>query len=453
MQQVDQSALQAAVTARDFARLRLLLVDSEPHDAAAALEELSSDERTVAFRVLPRERAAEIFEYLEADSQKALIKALADERVAEMLNAMAPDERTQLLEEMPAAVTRQALSLLEPIERAVAVKLLGYPEDSIGRLMTPEVLAARRDWTVEQTLAHIRRAGSDVETFNVLYVTDDAGVLVDDLRIRQLIMAEPDSRIEALCDGHVVALKATDDQEEAVGTFREYDRVALPVTDSRGVLLGIVTHDDVLDVAEEEATEDIQKIGGSEALEAPYMRIGFFEMTKKRAVWLIALFGGQLLTLNALALFEVQLQQRVVLSLFIPLIISSGGNSGAQAATLVVRAMALDEVTPGDWWKVLRRELLFGLLLGSVIAVIGFGRVFVADAMGRTFADGWYNVGLVISLSLVSVVVWGVCVGSMLPFVMRRLGADPAASSTPFVTTLVDVTGLVIYLLIAAAIL
>ena len=201
MLQVDQSVLEAAVEARDFARLRLLLTDSEPHDAAEGLEELGSDERIVAFRVLPRERAAEIFEYLHPDSQEDLIKALADERVAEMLNAMAPDGRTQMLEEMPAAVTRQALSLLEPGERAIAVKLLGYPEDSIGRLMTPEVIAARSDWTVEQTLAHIRRIGPDVETLNVLYVTDETGLLVDDLRIRQLILADPQARIDTLCDG------------------------------------------------------------------------------------------------------------------------------------------------------------------------------------------------------------------------------------------------------------
>ena len=447
------TGLEDALRERDFARVRATLADWVPADAADLLEALPADDRAVALRVLSRETAAEIFEYFEPEAQEELIRALADETVAGILNEMAPDERTQVLEEMPAAVTQKILLLLSPEERQIARTLLGYPEESIGRLMTPNFLAVRMDWTIKQTLKFIRRTGPDMETLNVLYVVDERGRLVDDLRIRQLILAEPKSRIAALCDGHVAKLNASDDQEAAIQTFKEYDRVALPVVDSKGVLLGIVTHDDVLDVAEEEATEDIQKIGGSEALEAPYLQISFLEMTRKRAVWLIALFFGQLLTLNALQVFEHALQTVVAIALFVPLIISSGGNSGSQAATLVIRAMALEEIKLSDWWRVLRREIGFGILLGGIVAGIGFARIGVGYFVGEDLGQIWTRLGIAISVSLVSVVLWGVLVGSMLPFVLRRFGADPATSSTPAVTTIVDVTGLILYLIITTRIL
>ena len=402
------------------------------------------------FRLLQRELAADTFEYLESESQEGLIKALAREHVATILNDMSPDDRTQLLEELPAAATKQVLTLLSPDERAIARRLLGYPEDSVGRLMTPDFISTHGDWTVQQTLDHVRRHGTDVETLNVLYVVDDGGHLVDDLRMRQLILADPASRISEICDGTFIALKATADQESAVQVFKEYDRVAFPVTDTKGVLLGIVTVDDVLDVAEEEATEDIQKIGGTEALEHPYMQVRFLTLVRKRAGWLVVLFLGQLLTLNAMGFFRDQLERLVVLILFVPLIISSGGNSGSQAATLVVRAMALGEVRLQDWWRVMKREVAFGLTLGLIIAGIGFLRIALNPTL---IGDSWGPMGLVVGLSLLGVVLWGVIVGSMLPFVLRWLGADPAASSTPFVATIVDVTGLIMYLGIAAKIL
>jgi magnesium transporter len=278
-------------------------------------------------------------------------------------------------------------------------------------------------------------------------VMDTGGSLIDDLRVRQLLLAEPDSKVEQLLDGNFIALKATDDQESAVQVFKEYDRVAFPVTDSAGALLGIVTVDDVLDVAEEEATEDIQKIGGSAALERPFMQVGFVDMLRKRAGWLVLLFLGQLLSLNVIAMFDEKLAQLTVLMLFMPLIISSGGNSGSQAATLVVRAMALEEVSPGDWWRVLRREVAFGLTVGILLAGIGFARI----SLGSFPAD-WFKLALAVSVSVTCVVLWGVILGSMLPFIMRALGVDPASSSTPFVATLVDVTGLLLYFAVAIAI-
>jgi magnesium transporter len=360
---------------------------------------------------------------------------------------MSPDDRTQLLEELPASVTKQVLALLNPSERAIAKRLLGYPEESIGRLMTPEFISVRADWTVQEALDHIRRHGKDSETLNMISVVDNNSKLIDDLRVRQLLLADPQAHVSSLVDGNFISLKAGDDQELAVQVFKEYDRVAFPVTDSSGVLLGIVTWDDVFDVAEEEATEDIHKIGGSEALDQPYMQVSLGELVRKRGGWLIFLFLGQLLTLNAMGLFADRLNEAIVLAIFVPLIISSGGNSGSQAATLVIRAMALEEVELSDWWRVMRREVLFGVTLGVSLAMIGCLRILAGD-----FGGDWPRLALAIGLALVCVVIWGVLIGSMLPFVMRRLGADPATSSTPFVATIVDVTGLMLYLTIATAI-
>jgi magnesium transporter len=300
----------------------------------------------------------------------------------------------------------------------------------------------------------VREHGKDSETLNVIYVVDERGHLIDDLRMRQLLLADPEASIAQIMDGNFVALTAADDQETAVRVFSEYDRVAFPVTDSSGVLLGIVTVDDVLDVAEEEATEDIQKIGGMQALEQPYMQTGYREMLRKRAGWLVLLFLGQLLTINALHVFTDQLQRVIALTLFVPLIISSGGNSGSQAATLVVRAMALEELSLRDWWSVMRREIVFGLTVGLTLAALGLARVFAGRGLGeQILGESWAPIGVAVGVSLVAVVLWGVTIGSMLPFVLCKLGADPATSSTPFVATVVDVTGLIIYFTVATLIL
>jgi magnesium transporter len=443
----SQEELERALDERRFGDVRSMISDSEPADVAESIGYLDTEKRTVVYRVLSRELATEVFEHLDPDAQEELIKGLGREQVAAILNDMAPDDRTSLLEELPVAVTKQALALLSPDERRIANQLLGYPEDSVGRMMTPDFIAIRSNWTVQQALDHLRRHGEDSETLSVLPVMDQGGALIDDLRVRQLLLAEPDSKVEQLLDGNFIALKATDDQESAVQVFKEYDRVAFPVTDSAGALLGIVTVDDVLDVAEEEATEDIQKIGGSAALERPFMQVGFSDMLRKRAGWLVLLFLGQLLSLNVIALFDEKLAQLTVLMFFMPLIISSGGNSGSQAATLVVRAMALEEVTPGDWWRVLRREAGFGLTVGVLLAVIGFARISLGS-----FSTDWFRLALAVSVSVTCVVLWGVILGSMLPFVMRALGVDPASSSTPFVATVVDVTGLLLYFAVAIAI-
>jgi len=437
--------LASAVRQRDFARLRDMVRNRPPSDLASVFADLSLEDQVVIFRILPRKVASATFEYLSHDAQRALLKAMAQEDVAAILNNMAPDDRTTFLEELPAAATQQLLTLLTPDERAVAATLLGYPPNSIGRLMTPDYIAVREQWTVQEVLDYIRSHGQDSETLNVIYVVDDHGVLVDDIRIREFLLTLPERRVADLMDRRFVALNAADDQNAAVTVFRREDRSALPVTDSAGVLIGIVTIDDVLDVAEAVATNEIQRIGGSEALDEPYMRIALVRMIQKRAGWLTALFLGEMLTATAMGAFEHEIERAVVLALFVPLIISSGGNAGSQASTLVIRAIALGEVALRDWWKVMRREMAAGLALGSILGAIGFLRISIWSAFSDLYGPHWLLVAFTVGLALIGVVLWGTLIGSILPIVLRRLGFDPATSSAPFVATLVDVTGLVIY--------
>jgi magnesium transporter len=347
------------------------------------------------------------------------------------------------------------IRLLTPEERRIATSLLGYPEGSVGRLMTPDFIAVHEDWTVQEVLDYVRQYGRDSETLNFVYVVDDRGKLIDDVRMREFLLKPLTSKVSEIRDESFAALKVQDSQEDALNVFRKYDRAALPVVDSNGVLVGIVTSDDMLDVAEEEATEDIQKMGGMEALEEPYMRISFFQMVKKRAVWLVVLFLGEMLTATAMANYQDELAKALVLALFLPLIISSGGNSGSQASTLMIRAMALGEVTLRDWWRVMNRELQAGLALGGILGVIGVVRVSAWEMIAekyfhrQPYGAHWHLVSLTVGIALVGVVLWGTLSGSMLPFVLRRCGADPATSSAPFVATLVDVTGLIIYFSLA----
>jgi len=443
------------IQAGNLRELRQVIADWTAPEIASLIDELPAEDGVVLFRLLPRELATETFEYLSHETQEKLIEDLAQnrERLADLLNDLSPDDRTALFEELPGPVAHALLNMLSPEERKISIQLLGYPEDSVGRLMTPDYVWVRPGWTVAESLDHIRKYGRDSETLDVIYVIDETGHLIDDLRIREIILADPKQKIEELLDRHFVALQATDDQEKAVSLFRDYDLVALPVTDTRGVLLGIVTVDDVLDVAEEEATEDIQTIGAVEALEEPYITAPLTKLVHKRARWLIVLFIGEMLTATAMAYFQHEIAQALVLTLFIPLIISSGGNSGSQAATLIVRAMAVGEITLRDWWRVMRREILAGVFLGSILGVIGLLRVCGAQYLMGSFGPHYFLIGLTVGCSLIGVVLLGTIAGSMLPFIMRRLGADPAASSTPFVATLVDVAGLAIYFSVAALIL
>ncbi len=445
LSQLLQPEIKALIDERKLSTLKEILSDWSPADIAELLSEIPEKEQAIIFRILPNELAADTFEYMEFDNQVNLLKAMGKEDVATILNEMSPDDRTALLEDLPSSAAKQLIMHLSTKEREIAQTLLGYPENSVGRLMTPDYIAVKPQWDMNQTLSHIRKYGKDSETLSVIYIIDEKGKLIDDIRIRDIILSPPEKTINDLMDENFVALAVTDDQEKAVEIFKESDRVALPVTDHFGVLIGIVTIDDVLDVAEEEATEDIQKLGGVEALDEPYSTMPIFLMIKKRVTVLTLLFVGEMLTATAMGFFENQIAKAVVLALFVPLIISSGGNTGSQASTLVIRAMALGEITLRDWWKIMKREIIAGLLLGTILGSIGFLRISLWEYFSDIYGVHWVLIGLTVSLSLIGVVLWGTLSGSMLPFILRKFGLDPATSSAPFVATLVDVTGLVIY--------
>ncbi|HXM95974.1 MAG TPA: magnesium transporter [Candidatus Dormibacteraeota bacterium] len=434
--------------------LRVKLAATHFSDIAEAMIQLSATDQAILFRILPRDQAAQLVAYLPPSRQKRLLRSLSTDEVKSVLDGMRPDDRTRFFEEMPASVTRQLLEVLSPDELKNARQLLGYPEHSVGRYMTPDYVAIPPEMTSAQALEHIRKVGRGMETLNVVYILDESGKLLEDVRLGSLVLAEPETVVTAIADPPLVSLLATDDRERALELFEKYDRIALPVTDGLGNMLGIVTADDILDIAESEATEDIQKLGGSEALDAPYTQVGLWSMIRKRGGWLSALFLGEMLTATAMSFFEAEIARAVVLALFVPLIISSGGNSGSQAASLVIRALALRELKLRDWFRVFSRELVSGLALGTLLGVIGFFRIVAWQHLHLTnYGVHYVLLGFTVWASLIGVVLFGTLAGSMLPFILRGLGFDPAASSAPFVATLVDVTGLCIYFLVALLIL
>ena len=444
--------LKEYIAARNFGALREVLCEFAAPDIAEIFADLSASEKAILLRILPHQLAADVFEYLSLESQEEMIQALGQEDLVKILNEMAPDDRTALLEDLPAPVVTRLLKLLAPKERTVAQTLLNYPENSVGRLMTPDFIAVRDDWTVQQVLDYIRQHGQDSETLNVVYVLDDKGHLIDDVRIREFLLRPVTALVREIRKDQFVALKVTDMQDEVVHIFRKYDRTVLPVLDSHGVLLGVVTVDDVLDIAERETTEEFQRLGGMETLDTPYLKANLFSMVKKRATWLSVLFLGETMTASAMGYFEGEIEKAVVLSLFIPLIISSGGNSGSQATSLIIRSMATRDVLLRDWWRVFLRELAAGLALGLVLGVVGTLRILIWQQLGwKNYGEHYLLIMLAVACSLVGVVLFGSLVGAMLPFLMRRVGFDPAVSSAPFVATFVDVTGLVIYFSVAYA--
>jgi magnesium transporter len=437
------------IEARDDDTLRDVVNRWYSPDLAELAEAMSSDERVHILRLIKPKLAAETFAYLDLDTQQNVLNSFSENELKYVLNEMAPDDRTALLAELPAEQADRLIALLEPDQREIARGLLEYPAGSVGRLMTPDFIVVRGEWTMRHVLDHVRAHGRDSETLNVIYIVDDKNVLLDDLRIREILLAPLHAHVSDLMDRKCISLCVTDDKKKAVEVFGKYDRTALPVVDPHGRLAGIVTLDDVLDVAEQEATREIQRFGGQEALDEPYMVTTLAAMIRKRASWLVILFVGEMLTATAMGLFEKQIARAVVLALFVPLIISSGGNSGAQAATLIIRALAIGEVGLADWWRVMRREILVGFLLGSILGAIGFIRIAAWSAVSNIYGPHWVMIGLTVSFSLIGVVLWGTLTGSMLPFLLRWAGFDPATSSAPFVATLVDVTGLIIYFTVA----
>jgi magnesium transporter len=433
------------VETEDKFQVKEFLDDQNISDVAELISEYPEHD-TYIIGNMAIHRAAMVFKILDVTTQKDIIKQLPPSKTAELLNELPPDDRTDFLEELPRNTIRDLIKLLNPEERKVTLSMLGYPEDSVGRLMTPDYVYVYAHNTAAEVLATVRRYARGSETIDVLYVINEHGEFVDDIRIRDIILAEPTKRVDELIDGRVVVLNVNDDQEHASQVFKMNNRVALPVVDDNNILLGIVTIDDMLWVANEEFSEDIQMIGGTQAFEEPYLDIPLFKLFKKRVGWLIILFLGELLTASVMRYFEDEIAKVVFLASFVPLIISSGGNSGSQASTLIIQAMAVGEVTIADWWRVMRREIMSGLLLGSVLGIIGFVRIAIwNEFIPNIYGDVWVQVGLTVGTSLLGVVLWGTLTGSMLPLILKRFGADPAVSSAPFVATLVDVTGLVLY--------
>jgi magnesium transporter len=439
----------ALLDRKDHAALRKFLGPWLPADLAPIIADLSIGELAALFRVCPRELAAATFPYMPLEAQKRLLKMLTQEQAAALLNALPPDDRTTFLNELPLDLAMQMLAMLTPDERQVAQSLLAYPAHSVGRMMTLDFIAVRPEWSVREALDYIREHGFDRETLNIVFVVDETGHLLDDIRVRRLLLSPLDRPVRELLDGNYAWLAPTDDREKALGLFRKFDRVALPVVDEQQKIIGIVTFDDMLDVAEAEATEDIQKLGGTEALDEPYTTIALSRMVKKRASWLVVLFLGEMLTATAMSYFEDEIAKAVVLALFVPLVISSGGNAGSQAATLVIRALALGEFRLRDWWRVMRREFAAGTLLGLILGAIGFLRIAIWAQFSNIYGPHWPLVAATVGASLVGIVLWGSLMGSMLPLLLKRIGFDPATSSAPFVATLVDVTGLIIYFSVA----
>ena len=443
-----QAELEHVLEQGDTDAIRLFLDQQNISDVAELIYSLPEHDASIIM-YMSIHRASGVFKILETPTQQDIIQQLPPSKTAELLNELPPDDRTALLEDLPSGVVRELIKLLHPEERRITLSLLGYPENSVGRLMTPDYVYVYEKNTVKEVLDIIRRVGKNSETIDVIYVINEKGELLDDIRIREFILAPPDKRVSDLMDDRVIALNAYVDQEEANEAFKMNNRVALPVVSNSNKLLGIVTIDDILWVANEEFSEDMQKIGGTEALEQPYLEISLMRLFKKRVVWLIVLFIGELITISAMHQFEDEIAKVVILATFIPLIISSGGNSGSQAATLIIQAMALREISIADWWNIMRREILSGLMLGLTLCILGFSVISIWHLLSNTFGEYYLSIAFTIGVSLTGVVLWGTLVGSMLPLILKKLGADPAASSTPFVATLVDVTGLIIYFSVA----
>ncbi len=449
-QRLDKEGLDSLLKYGTIDSIKKQVESALPSELADWIAGLSENQQVAAFRYMSRKQAAQVFELLDRSIQKNLLDILPHRQVALILNDIAPDVRTSILESLPTEVINKHLKLLTQKERLIALKLLGYPENSIGRLMTPDYVALQADWTVKEVFDFIRDNGAETEVLDTFFIVDEKGKLVDDITIRQLLLARPEQKIRDIADGKYIFLNVTDDQELAIEVFKRYNKSSLPVIDSSGTLLGMVTIDDVLEVAEEEDTEDIQKLGGVEALEAPYMETPLKTMLQKRSPWLIVLFIGEMLTASAIAFFEHEIARAVVLAFFIPLIVSSGGNSGSQAATLIIRAIALGEVTVNDWWRIMRREIFSGLMLGLILGGLGFLRVAIWQGVSGIYGEHWLVLGITIGITLIGVVLWGTLMGSMFPLILKRFGLDPATASAPFVATAVDVTGIIIYFSIAA---
>jgi magnesium transporter len=445
MTEIREPTLEELIGERDWFALRRALAQYEdPHDLARAIGQLEPRGRALAFRLLPRARSSEVFSLLRSDQAQEILDALGEAETRRLLADLAPDDRTALLEELPGRATQRLLNLLSPEDLAESRNLLGYPEESVGRLMTPDYVALRPWWTVGEALDHIRATGRESETINVIYVVDAEWRLLDALDIKRIILARPGQRVEELMDHTFVSLPAAADREQAVEVMQRYDLFALPITDSEGVLLGIVTLDDVLDVAQEEATEDFQRTAAVAPLGTSYAQATVRALYRKRVGWLGALVFVNVASSGVIAAYEEVLASTIALAFFIPLLIDSGGNTGAQSATLMIRALATGDVRLAQWARTLAKEIAVGLTLAVTMGL-------AAAALG--WLRGGPEIGLVVGLAMVTIVLVANLIGTALPFLLVKGRLDPATASSPLITSLADVTGLLLYFSIASAIL
>ena len=430
------------------------MLNQHPADIAEQLTELDVKNRNIAFYTLPHQTKIDVFSYFDSSIQQEIVKSLTDKDLADVLNNLDPDDRTELLENFPDELIKHSINLLNPEERSIALNLIGYKEDSIARLMTPNYVQVKEHYTVKEVLAHIKKYGKKAETLNYIFIVDGKNRLIDDLKIGEILLADKHTTMGELMDHNFVSIKTTAPIEEALEVFDKYDRAAIPIITENDVLVGIVTFDDILDQVKMRDTEDIQKFGGMEELDVSYTKTPIVELIKKRAGWLVILFVGEMFTASAMSYYDEEIAKAVVLALFVPLIISSGGNSGSQAASLIIRAMALGELKIKDWWYVMKKEFTSGLILGGILGLVGFTRIVIWQQLGfYDYGEYWFSIGLTVALSLIIIVLWGTLSGSLVPFILRKIGFDPATASSPFVATLVDVSGLIIYFSISAVIL
>jgi magnesium transporter len=415
---------------------------------------LTPEERMEGFNLLGRIDAEAFFLSIGTREQVQILEQLHPGERRSWMRLLAPDDAADVLQEAPEELRSELFSLLDSPARLEVSALMAYEEDDAGGLMNPRYLRVRPEMTVDEALLYIRKqAVQGIQLIAYAYALDAQSRLLGVVSSRELFVSPSEKMVRDIMKIDVHTVSEDTDQEAVAKLLAELDLISIPVVDAEGRMKGVITVDDIVDVLEEEATEDIQKMGGTEALDAPYLEVGFFEMIRKRGGWLAVLFIGEMLTASAMAYFEHEIAKALVLMLFVPLIISSGGNSGSQATTLVIRAMALGEVRLRDWWRVVRRELPAGLVLGTLLGAIGILRIVLVEQITGAYGEHYMLVALTVGLALVGVVMFGTLAGSMLPFLFRRLGWDPASASAPFVATLVDVTGLVIYFSLAAVLL
>lgn len=446
--------LRSAINKRDGVFVLEQFKALHPPDIAEIFNELDIEEAKYVYKQLDEQLAADVLVELDEDVREDFLASLTSKEIAEHIDNMDSDDAADVIAELPDAVQDEVLSQMEDSEQASdIVELLNYDENTAGGLMATELVKVHVNSNAIECVREIRAQADNVENIYAIYVVDDDEKLVGLLPLKKLIVSSSRAKVAEIYDPKVISVKTNTDKEEVANLMDKYNLVVLPVVDALGRLVGRITIDDTVDVRREEETEDLQRMAGMEALDEPYMNMSMLALLKKRAGWLVILFLGETLTATAMGFFENEIAKVVILSLFVPLIISSGGNTGSQASTLVIRALALGEITIRDWAKIIQRELKVGFILGLILGIIGFLRVVVWAQFTTLYGPHWMEIGLTVGASLIGVVLWGNIIGSLFPLILKRFGFDPAVSSAPFVATMVDVTGLIIYFSVASILL